>query len=115
MPRHTPGRRRRILTRDKWICRYCGTDLSKWPLRKRGKDGMGGHIHIDHVTPVAQGGTHADDNLATACRGCNLTKGDRRPEDYARDEDMEDTRYDPSRAHQSRRSPGGAGQAGMAD
>ena len=86
MARHRQGRRLRILTRDKWICYLCGTDLSKWPLKVRGKNGMGGNIHIDHVLPVVSGGTHEDGNLAVTCKPCNLAKGDRTPEDYRADD-----------------------------
>jgi hypothetical protein len=32
-------------------------------------------LDVDHVIPVAQGGTNADDNLTTACRPCNVKKG----------------------------------------
>ena len=30
---------------------------------------------IDHIVPVAFGGTHDDGNLWTLCRGCNTNKG----------------------------------------
>jgi hypothetical protein len=30
---------------------------------------------IDHVIPVSRGGTNSDDNLALACRRCNIAKG----------------------------------------
>ena len=46
------------------------------------RDGRGGplpsdrsEIHVDHVTPVAAGGTGEVENLQAACRGCNLAKG----------------------------------------
>jgi 5-methylcytosine-specific restriction endonuclease McrA len=29
---------------------------------------------IDHITPLSAGGTHTPDNLAPACRSCNLSK-----------------------------------------
>jgi 5-methylcytosine-specific restriction endonuclease McrA len=34
-------------------------------------------LTIDHVFPVALGGTNDIANLVTACRACNLTKGAR--------------------------------------
>jgi hypothetical protein len=34
-------------------------------------------LTIDHVFPVALGGTNDVGNLVTACRACNLTKGAR--------------------------------------
>lgn len=37
---------------------------------------------LDHVHPVAHGGTGAAGNLVTACRGCNQLKGDLLPGDF---------------------------------
>jgi 5-methylcytosine-specific restriction endonuclease McrA len=34
-------------------------------------------LHVDHVVPVAAGGTTNEDNLRTACEECNLGKGTR--------------------------------------
>lgn len=56
----------KILTRDKFRCRYCG----------RGPDD--GHIlEIDHVIPVAKGGTNDEANLVAACLDCNRGKSAR--------------------------------------
>jgi 5-methylcytosine-specific restriction endonuclease McrA len=35
----------------------------------------GSECHVDHVVPLARGGTHTRDNLATACPSCNISKG----------------------------------------
>jgi len=51
-----------ILRRDNHTCRYCGATAPDAPLR------------IDHVTPVALGGTDTPDNLVTACQDCNSGK-----------------------------------------
>lgn len=51
-----------ILTRDGFRCRYCGVGPALTEL------------HIDHVLPVALGGTNDVDNLVTACIACNLGK-----------------------------------------
>ncbi|MFE7187990.1 HNH endonuclease, partial [Streptomyces erythrochromogenes] len=51
-----------ILRRDNHTCRYCGAAAPDAPLR------------IDHVTPVALGGTDTADNLVTACEPCNSGK-----------------------------------------
>ncbi|MFC9332026.1 HNH endonuclease, partial [Kitasatospora sp. NPDC057015] len=48
--------------RDNHTCRYCGAAAPDAPLR------------IDHVTPVALGGTDTADNLVTACEPCNSGK-----------------------------------------
>jgi 5-methylcytosine-specific restriction endonuclease McrA len=34
-------------------------------------------LHVDHVVPVAAGGTTTEDNLLTACEECNLGKAAR--------------------------------------
>ena len=59
-PTISQSRRLRILRRDGWSCRYCGG---------------GGPFQIDHVTPVAHGGSTTDHNLVTACEKCNQRKG----------------------------------------
>lgn len=51
-----------VLRRDNHTCRYCGATAQDVPLR------------IDHVTPVALGGTDTPDNLVTACEPCNSGK-----------------------------------------
>ena len=57
----------RILARDGFRCRYCGRPGST----------PGVVLHVDHVVPVAAGGTSGEDNLRTACEECNLGKGTR--------------------------------------
>lgn len=51
-----------ILRRDNHTCRYCGASAPDVPLR------------VDHVTPVALGGTDTPDNLVTSCEPCNSGK-----------------------------------------
>jgi 5-methylcytosine-specific restriction endonuclease McrA len=38
-------------------------------------------VVIDHILPVALGGTNKPDNLQVACRSCNQVKRDRHPRD----------------------------------
>lgn len=59
----TPQLRQRILERDKFSCRYCG---SKKPP-----------FHLDHVYPVVKGGETSEDNLVTSCSNCNQKKHDK--------------------------------------
>jgi 5-methylcytosine-specific restriction endonuclease McrA len=54
-----------ILQRDGFRCRYCGRTGSTPDVV----------LHVDHVVPVAAGGTTSEDNLLTACEECNLGKG----------------------------------------
>jgi hypothetical protein len=62
-------RRMAIYERDGFACQYCGRDMCD-EVRAR---------CVDHVVPISRGGSHDDDNLVTACKGCNGTKGNRLP------------------------------------
>lgn len=57
-----------ILRRDSHTCRYCGASAPDAPLR------------VDHVTPVALGGTDTPDNLVTSCEPCNSGKSSASPD-----------------------------------
>ncbi|MEU2265017.1 HNH endonuclease [Streptomyces olindensis] len=67
-----------ILRRDNFACRYCGASAPNVELT------------VDHVTPVALGGTNDPTNLVTACEPCNngktsTTPGTELVEDVAQD------------------------------
>ncbi|WP_169516549.1 HNH endonuclease, partial [Gulosibacter molinativorax] len=51
-----------VLRRDAHACQYCGAQAPDVKL------------HIDHVVPVALGGSDKPDNLVTACSDCNTGK-----------------------------------------
>lgn len=60
----------KILERDKWKCKLCGI---KTPKSKRGT------VHsnapeVDHIIPLALGGSHAPGNVQCLCRACNQKK-----------------------------------------
>lgn len=57
-----------ILRRDNHACRYCGATAPDVPLT------------VDHVVPVALGGTDDPGNLVTACRPCNEGKASSSPD-----------------------------------
>jgi 5-methylcytosine-specific restriction endonuclease McrA len=68
-----------IYARDHYMCLYCGA-----------KDGSTRIINgkpakvvltLDHILPESRGGGFFWDNLASACRECNRSKGDRTPEE----------------------------------
>lgn len=54
-----------VLRRDKFRCYYCGT---------RGNETTGAGLTVDHVTPVALGGSDDPSNLVAACGDCNSGK-----------------------------------------
>ena len=56
-----------VLQRDAFRCRYCGRTANE----------PGVVLHVDHVVPVAAGGTNYEGNLVTACAECNLGKSTR--------------------------------------
>lgn len=64
----------RVYERDGYKCRYCGKQLTRFTCT------------LDHVTPVAAGGTNALDNLVTACLVCNSKKHQRPVGDFLADQ-----------------------------
>lgn len=52
-----------VFKRDKFTCQYCGASASDVVLE------------VDHIRPVADGGTNDITNLVTACINCNRGKG----------------------------------------
>jgi hypothetical protein len=56
--------RRTVMERDGYRCRHCGTGVN---------------LSIDHIYPVAHGGTDDLDNLQVLCCPCNSRKGARLP------------------------------------
>lgn len=55
-----------VLRRDEYTCRYC-----------RSSEGA---LTVDHVTPLALGGTDHPRNLVAACRDCNAGKSSAAPD-----------------------------------
>jgi len=53
-----------VFKRDRFTCTYCGGKPPEVTL------------HVDHITPVAKGGTNDPANLVTSCSDCNLGKSD---------------------------------------
>ncbi|KAB8031797.1 HNH endonuclease [Fluviispira multicolorata] len=45
------------------LCAYCG---KKFPIKE---------LTLDHIVPLARGGTTAPGNVVPACRECNKNKG----------------------------------------
>ncbi len=51
-------------------CSYCKIALST-------------EKHVDHMLPLNRGGTHTKENLCVTCPRCNLSKGDKTPEEFS--------------------------------
>lgn len=58
-----------VFKRDKFVCQYCG---------RMAPDII---LEVDHIVPVAEGGTDDMLNLITSCRDCNRGKGKTRISD----------------------------------
>lgn len=58
-----PVRILRVAERDDWRCHLCGGDVTRenWSL--------------DHLAPLARGGSHTYENIALAHRLCNVRRG----------------------------------------
>ena len=61
------GTREALYRKQGRRCVYCGCRLTLGPARS----------HIDHITPLNQGGAHEMYNWQLLCPGCNTRKGDR--------------------------------------
>ena len=61
--------RRSVMARDNFTCQYCGATPGRAVLT------------LDHVLPRSRGGQTSWDNVVTACRPCNVRKGNRTPEE----------------------------------
>lgn len=61
-----------ILKRQNHKCVYCDADL---------RDGY----HVDHIMPLVLGGSNWPDNIQCLCPRCNLSKGAKHPDDFAKE------------------------------
>jgi len=58
-----------LFKKQKGICPCCGKPL-------------GVDFHLDHITPLAKGGAHADWNMQLMRSECNIEKSDQDPESF---------------------------------
>lgn len=65
----TKTQRFEVFKRDSFKCQYCG---------RQSPDVI---LEVDHILPVAEGGTNDILNLITSCRDCNRGKGKRKLSD----------------------------------
>lgn len=64
-----PLSNKELFLRDGHLCMYCGGQFPDHQLTR------------DHVVPLSRGGSDRWSNVVTACRGCNIRKGNRVPEE----------------------------------
>jgi len=57
--------RRSVFYRDDFTCQYCGSKTRT--------------LTLNHITPRSRGGTHAWENVTSACTPCNHIKAGRTP------------------------------------
>lgn len=69
---HKPSDIARIIKQQKHKCAYCRACLK-------------GGYHIDHIMPLALGGSNWPSNLQGLCAPCNLSKGAKHPIDFAQE------------------------------
>jgi 5-methylcytosine-specific restriction endonuclease McrA len=67
---HTTADVRAQYARQRGRCYWCGRRV-------------GEKYHVDHVIPLAKGGTNGPENLVIACPSCNCSKGARHPMEWA--------------------------------
>lgn len=60
---HTPANVAKLWERQAGVCNGCGCDLNA------------SGYHVDHVRPIAKGGSNGPENLQLLCPTCNLSKG----------------------------------------
>lgn len=71
---HTPADVRAIFEHQRGMCASCGVKLFKSGASK---------YHVDHVMPLAKGGTNWPSNLQCLCPSCNRSKSAKLPEEWA--------------------------------
>lgn len=69
---HTIDDVRRLFAEQNGRCVYCRSELGR-------------SYHVDHIMPIARGGSNDPSNLQLLCRMCNLLKRDKLPEEFARE------------------------------
>lgn len=109
-PEHLKAKRRERWLREKaskaWRCDAYRAHIRNYQARKRGAPGkhtgedreaqyrrqhgrcywcgekVGAKYHVDHVVPLARGGTNWPSNLVIACPRCNREKGAKMPHEF---------------------------------
>lgn len=72
---HTAADIARIFDAQRGMCANCHAKLFKSGKQK---------FHADHIVPLVRGGGNGPDNLQCLCPGCNLSKGAKLPDVWAK-------------------------------
>lgn len=72
--RHSAADVRAIFEKQRGLCANCQTKLFKSGRQK---------FHVDHIMPLALGGSNWPANLQCLCKTCNLSKGAKDPIEWA--------------------------------
>lgn len=67
-----------LVERDGTRCTWCCREMINLPIDQKQDCSL--HMTLEHVVPLAHGGTHDLLNLALACFQCNNARGDDRVE-----------------------------------
>lgn len=72
--------RKRIWIETGPFCYLCGVETyfnhQMKPDRMRWNKAKHQLAHMDHIIPIARGGTHTLNNVSVTCSDCNMSKGD---------------------------------------
>lgn len=70
-PRSWKRTRTAVARAQNWLCAYCGRGMKK----EGGRTDCPRGVTLDHVLPLALGGTDDPANLVACCYECNHRKG----------------------------------------
>lgn len=73
--KHTAADIRSIFDNQRGLCANCKATLIKSGAKK---------YHVDHIMPLALGGSNWASNLQCLCPACNLSKGAKHPVEWAK-------------------------------
>jgi 5-methylcytosine-specific restriction endonuclease McrA len=65
-----------LLEMQRWKCAVCAQSVKR------------ARYHLDHIMPLAKGGTNNRDNLQVLCPSCNLSKSSKHPVDFMQQRGM---------------------------
>jgi len=74
--KHTAADVTAIFTSQKGLCANCQARIFKSGINK---------FHVDHIMPLALGGSNWPSNLQCLCQSCNLRKWAKHPDEWAKE------------------------------